>query len=65
MLLGVRQGKSPFLFSMYLHDIKEHYINDFDGIDWGFLNLFYCHMRTILWLCLKQMRVYIKVYCYV
>ena len=33
--LGVRQGESlsPFLFSMYLNDIEEHFIlNDFKGI---------------------------------
>ena len=34
--LGVRQGESlsPFLFSMYLNDIEEHFIlNGFEGID--------------------------------
>ena len=41
--LVVRQGESlsPFLFWMYLKDIEEYYmLNDFDGIDLGFLKLF-------------------------
>ena len=41
--LGVRQGESmsPFLFSMYLNDIEEHFIlNGFEGIEIGMLKLF-------------------------
>ena len=44
--LGIRQGESlsPFLFSMYLNDIEEHFIlNGFEGID---LDMFKC--RTCL-----------------
>ena len=41
--LGVRQGESlsPFLFSMYLNDIEEHFIlNGFEGIDLDMFKLF-------------------------
>ena len=41
--LGVRQGESlsPFLFSMYLNDIEEHFmLNKFEGVDLGMLKLF-------------------------
>ena len=42
-LLGVRQGDSvsPFLFSMYLNDIKEHFVlNGYEGIEICILKLF-------------------------
>ena len=42
-VLGVRQGESlsPFLFSMYLNDIEEHFIlNGFEGIDLDMFKLF-------------------------
>ena len=41
--LGVRQGESlsPFLFSMYLNDIEEHFVlNGYEGIEIGMLKLF-------------------------
>ena len=41
--LGVRQGESlsPFLFSMYLNDIEEHFmLNKFEGVNLGMLKLF-------------------------
>jgi len=41
--LGVRQGESlsPFLFSMYLNDIEEHFsLNGFEGIDIDMFKLF-------------------------
>ena len=41
--LGVRQGESlyPFLFSMYLNDIEDHFIlNGFKGIDLDRFKLF-------------------------
>ena len=41
--LGVRQGESlsTFLFSMYLNDIKEHFVlNGYGGIEIGILKLF-------------------------
>jgi len=44
VLLGVRQGESlfPFLFSMYLNDIEEHFIlNGFEGIDLDMFKLFF------------------------
>ena len=36
---GVRQGEclSPFLFSMYVNDIEEHFsVNGFEWVDLGF-----------------------------
>jgi len=42
--LWVRQGESlsPFLFSMYLNGIEEHFIlNGFEGIDLDMLKLFF------------------------
>ena len=42
-ILGVRQGESlsPFLFSMYLNDIEEHFItHGFKGFEVGMLKLF-------------------------
>jgi len=41
--LGVRQGESlsPFLFSMYLNDIEEHFmLNTFEGVNLGILKVF-------------------------
>ena len=45
--LGIRQGESlsPFLFSMYLNAIEEHFIlNGFEGID---LDVFKCFFVVI------------------
>ena len=42
--LGVKQGESlsPFLFSMYLNDIEEHFIlNGFEGINLDMFKLFF------------------------
>ena len=50
VLLGVRQGESlfPFLFSMYLNDIEEHFIlNGFEGIDLYMFKLFFVIMLMI------------------
>ena len=42
-ILGARQGESlsPFIFSMYLNDIEEHFmLNGFKGVDISFLKMF-------------------------
>ena len=48
--LGVRQGEclSPLLFSFYLYDIEEQFINSgLEGIDINMFKVFFCYMLMI------------------
>jgi hypothetical protein len=49
-MLGVRQGEclSPFLFSMYLNDIEEHFSNAFEGVELYIFLLLYADDIVIL-----------------